>query len=219
VSAELDHLFVLCSVGAPEAEALVELGFLEGSPNTHPGQGTSCRRFFFHNLYLELVWVHSPKEAQGEGVRQTGLWDRWSRRLDDACPFGIVLHPSSEAEEAKPPFAVWSYRPAYLPAGFSIEIATDAPPTEPAFFWLGFHRGPPRPHDQPRTHRLGRSVTSVRIGTPVHPLRAEAAREVQSQGLIAFEPGGAHLLELTLDGGPRGQSADLRPMLPVRFCW
>ncbi len=217
--AELDHLFVMCSVGGPEAEGLVELGFLEGSSNTHPGQGTSCRRFFFRNLYLELLWVHSPKEAQSSGVLETGLWDRWSRRHEGACPFGIVLRPSSDAQDANAPFATWSYRPAYLPAGFSIEVAADTPPTEPAFYWLGFHRGPPRPHDEPQTHRPGQVVTSVRIGTPVHPLRAEAARAVQSHGLIAFEPGGAHRLELTLDAGSRGQSADLRPMLPIRFCW
>jgi hypothetical protein len=38
----------------------------EGEPNTHPGQGTACRRFFFRNAFLELVWVRDPAEAQGE---------------------------------------------------------------------------------------------------------------------------------------------------------
>jgi hypothetical protein len=36
---ELDHIFVLCSVDAPEARVLTQLGFTEGSDNTHPGQG------------------------------------------------------------------------------------------------------------------------------------------------------------------------------------
>jgi len=43
----LDHVFILCSPGAPESGALNRLGLTEGSPNTHPGQGTACRRFFF----------------------------------------------------------------------------------------------------------------------------------------------------------------------------
>lgn len=49
----IDHLFVCCAPGAPEADTLVGLGFHEGSGNTHPGQGTANRRFFFRNAYLE----------------------------------------------------------------------------------------------------------------------------------------------------------------------
>ncbi len=44
---ELDHLFLCCSEGAPEAATLVRRGPTEGSSNTHPGQGTANRRFFF----------------------------------------------------------------------------------------------------------------------------------------------------------------------------
>jgi hypothetical protein len=51
---ELDHVFVMCAAGAPEAEALVRLGLTEGSSNVHPGQGTRCRRFFLRDQYLEL---------------------------------------------------------------------------------------------------------------------------------------------------------------------
>ena len=57
MKAELDHVFVCCSAGGPEADALRRAGLSEGSPNTHPGQGTECRRFFFSNAYLELLWV------------------------------------------------------------------------------------------------------------------------------------------------------------------
>jgi hypothetical protein len=28
----------------------------EDSSNTHPGQGTANRQFFFNNAYLELLW-------------------------------------------------------------------------------------------------------------------------------------------------------------------
>jgi hypothetical protein len=50
----VDHFFVCCAAGAPEAEALTQRGLREGSSNTHPGQGTANRRFFFENLYLEV---------------------------------------------------------------------------------------------------------------------------------------------------------------------
>lgn len=42
---ELDYVFVCTTPGAPEADKLVRLGFHEGPPNQHPGQGTANRRF------------------------------------------------------------------------------------------------------------------------------------------------------------------------------
>ena len=53
---EIDHLFVTVSQGAPEVAPLRRLGFHEGGQNVHPGQGTACRRIFFENVYLELIW-------------------------------------------------------------------------------------------------------------------------------------------------------------------
>lgn len=63
-SVELDHAFVTCAFGAPEANAMVKFGLLEGSSNAHPGQGTANRRFFFDNFMLELLWVTNPAEAR-----------------------------------------------------------------------------------------------------------------------------------------------------------
>jgi hypothetical protein len=87
----IDHVFVMCSAGAPEAGALVRAGLVEGSANTHPGQGTANRRFFFDNMYLELLFVSDAEEAQREPVSRTRLWDRWSRRAAGACPFDYVM--------------------------------------------------------------------------------------------------------------------------------
>ena len=66
MSTEIDHVFICCSVGGHETEVLTRLGLKEGSPNTHTGQGTACRRFFFSNAYLELLWVSDPIQAQAE---------------------------------------------------------------------------------------------------------------------------------------------------------
>src|SRR5262245_28310620 len=76
---EVDHVFICTSPFAPEADRLVQFGLTEGMPNQHPGQGTACRRFFFRNAYLELVWVENAAEARSSLVRRTGLWERWSR--------------------------------------------------------------------------------------------------------------------------------------------
>ena len=110
---ELDHLFVCTSVGAPEAERLVQFGLHEGPPNQHPGQGTACRRFSFANAMIELFWVSDAREAQSESTRRTLLWERWSGRQSDASPFGICVRPV-RAQDAGSPFLAWEYRPAYF---------------------------------------------------------------------------------------------------------
>src|SRR5215207_3796823 len=127
---ELDHVFICCSPGAPEADALVRLGLSEGSRNTHPGQGTANRRILFGNAFLELLWVSEPLEARSEQTRRTRLWERWSQRALGACPFGIVFRPTGTNVEPAP-FATWAYRPNYLPPAVAIEFAEGVPLEEP----------------------------------------------------------------------------------------
>src|SRR5690349_6519033 len=122
---ELDHLFVCVSEGGgPEADGLGRLGLAEGEPNTHPRQGTACRRFVFANAFLELVWVSNPAEAQAEQTRRLGLWERWAGRSAGTCPFGVCLRPSGEGVDT-PPFLAWRYRPSYLPEPLCFHVGMD----------------------------------------------------------------------------------------------
>jgi hypothetical protein len=52
---QLDHFFILTEKFAPEAKLLTDLGLVEGTSNSHPGQGAANRRFFFANTALELL--------------------------------------------------------------------------------------------------------------------------------------------------------------------
>src|SRR5262245_35966152 len=119
---QLHHAFVCASVGAPEARHLLEAGLVEGSRNTHPGQGTANRRFFFERGFLELIWVHDEREARSELAGPTRLWDRWVGRGGAANPFGLCFS-SSDGVAAGLPFATWAYRPDYLPDGRSFLLA------------------------------------------------------------------------------------------------
>src|SRR5215475_787134 len=103
---EVDHLFVFTDVGAPEAEGLVAFGLTEGEPNVHPGQGTANRRFFFRNVFLELLWVSDPAEVQSELVQPMQFWQRWSQRRSGASPFGVLLRPKRPDVEGLP-FPCW----------------------------------------------------------------------------------------------------------------
>ncbi|MGE5154985.1 MAG: hypothetical protein ACM3ST_13340 [Bdellovibrio bacteriovorus] len=60
------------SPGTPAAERLAAFGLTEGAPNRHPGQGTACRRFFFRNAMLELLWMDEPAAVRSEGTARRG---------------------------------------------------------------------------------------------------------------------------------------------------
>jgi hypothetical protein len=219
---ELDHLFVWASLGGPEADHLVGFGLTEGAPNTHPGQGTACRRFFFRNAFLELVWVRDPTEAQGEATRLTGLWPRSSGRAAGASPFGLGLRPVRPGGE-EVPFPGWEYRPPYLPAPLAIHVGQGVPPSEPWWFYLGFGRRPddpgwPRP--QPLEHPAGfREVTGVRLAGPRLGSPSEVARAVTEAWAVTLAEAPEHWAEVTFDGGGQGRTADFRPSLPLVFSW
>ncbi len=72
----LDHVFVLARPGAPEADRLVALGLTEGSPATHPGQGTANRRFFLEDGMLELLFGTGEAGVGGALVAPTRLAER-----------------------------------------------------------------------------------------------------------------------------------------------
>jgi hypothetical protein len=215
VAFEVDHAFVTCAAGAPEADALLELGLVEGSPNTHPGQGTANRRFFFENFMLEFVWVADYDEVTSDLTRPTRLWERCSRRDAGVNPFGIILRPTQGAR-TPPPFRSWSYHPAYLTPELSIQIAEGTTLEEPELFYLSFMRnaggrGEPTKHGLPLGH-----VRGLRLGVPQPAALTPAARAVEQLGLVVYFESNAPILEVLFDGGA-GKRIDLRPRLPLVF--
>jgi hypothetical protein len=214
VALEVDHAFVTCAFGAPEADALVELGLREGSPNIHPGQGTANRRFFFENFMLEFVWVASLAEVTSERTRPTRLWERCSPREAGINPFGIILRPTQSAEP--PPFRSWSYHPGYLPPELAIEIAHGTTLEEPELFYLPFmRRGASRSEPTDHSSPL-RRVCGLRCGVPRPAALTPASHAVEQLGLIAYFESNPPVLEV-LFGVGTGHQIDLRPGLPLVF--
>jgi hypothetical protein len=223
MSLELDHLFICTDVGAPEASRLADFGLTEGEPNTHPGQGTACRRFFFHNAYLELLWVCDADEARSERIRATRLWDRWAQRNDGVCPFGFAFRPI--ALHAGPlPFRTWEYRPPYLPETASIPIATNSDVLiEPMLFYMAFAR---RPDSYPAAkrpmieHAAGlHRITSLELTIPSAETCSPELRQVSSVGLVRLRNGPEQLLTIGFDGELQRREADFRPAVPMVFRW
>jgi hypothetical protein len=207
---EVDHVFICTARGAPAASRLRDFGLTEGPPNRHPGQGTACRRFFFQNAMLELVWVEDPAEAQSEQTRRTQLWERWSNAGQDACPFGIILRPAP-ADSRACPFACWEYRPASVP-NLSLQIANGTDLNEPMWCFMDVIR--PRLKIE---HPAGlRTLTRVSLNCHALP-ESWVTRRMAKEGAIELHEGPAHLLDLEFDCGGQRKTFDFRPDLPLRF--
>ena len=220
---EPDHLFVCTSVDAPEAACLSKLGLIEGAPNKHPGQGTACRRFFFHNFYLELLWVNDAAKATSEATTRTRLWERWSGRRSGACPFAFCFRPVTGSEHREPPFATWQYRPAYLPDPLCIHVARNSDVlSEPMLCFLSFARRSDSYSGAKRQlldHASGlREVTRVELITPSMDASPELEAIVKAN-LIKLRAGTQYYVEFGFDGETQGNTADCRPSLPLVLRW
>lgn len=213
---EVDHAFIACAAGAPEGDALLRAGFVEGSANTHPGQGTANRRFYFENFMLELIWVADPAEAQSAQTRRTRLWERWSQRLSGASPFGIVFRASGDQDTAAP-FPTWAYHPSYLPPELAIQIATGTTLREPELFYLPFLKDTGAGSREPSHHALPiRRVAGLDVGVERLQELSAASCVVEQQGLVRYFRSPQPLLEIRF-ASASGLKVDLRPELPLAF--
>jgi hypothetical protein len=214
---EVDHAFIGCTAsGAPQGDALLRLGFAEGSGNTHAGQGTANRRFFFDNFMLELLWVADPAEVQSERTRRTRLWERCEGKDSQVSPFGIIFRATG-TPPAPPPFATWSYTPVYLPPGLAMQVAAGTTLYEPELFYLPFLRRGSAQRSEPTAHALPiRRIRGLSVGLRGQDALSAASRCAEKHGLVSYFDAPQPLLEILFEG-PAGMRIDLRPELPLVF--
>lgn len=222
MSYEFDHLFVFCPLDAPGAEYLLGCGFKEGLPNAHPGQGTRCRRFFFQNSYLELLWVQNENEVLSKPVKPMALWERSRHGQTGYSPFGLGLRPKPGGL-ITPPFPTWAYRPSYLPAGYEISVAGSASSiSDPLIFVLPFGGRPDEyssDRSQPLNHACGaRKMTGIEI-TLASRRKSETIETMEKMGLVYFKLGTEPLAEIIFDDGESGSLLDCRPHMPIVLKW
>jgi hypothetical protein len=213
VALYLDHAFITCDPGAPEAEVLLRHGLIEGSSNVHGGQGTANRRFFFENFMLELVWVSDPSIAASEAIRPAQLWDRWSQRQGGASRFGIIF-VGQAPEGSQSPLVTQSYIPPYLPPGMRFEIAQGFRLDEPSVIWIPTtNSGRSRPQHEPPSIP-GARICGLTVGVSDPKTLSPAATRVQQAGLLDFIQAPAPLLVVRFSA-PKDLLLDCRPVLPL----
>lgn len=218
---ELDHIFIMAQPSAPEANALIDFGLTEGSPNSHPQQGSANRRFFFDNAMLELLYIRD--EAEAMSMMGLGLWQRSLYRETGISPFGLCLRATSPDARPRLPFDMFSHQPAYLPAGRTIQIAMELEAIEPMIFYFeGLRRPDEYPADrrEPLEHPLGvREISGVRFVVPDAEYFSPAAQLVEKLGVASFVAGVENLVEITFDRRKNSSEHDFRPLLPLKFYW
>ncbi len=215
---ELDHIFICVSKGAPEARELIDFGLIEASSNVHPGQGTANRRFFFHNVFLELLYLEDATEAKSDVTANTGLYERCSF-LNDASAFGFCFKPNHETQQ-KPNFKSWQYKPVFFPAPNCVEVAI-APYCEPMWFFISF-LGPANPakqkepihHDVPLQY-----LTNTRVFQPLSEAPSDAWEKANQLASFSVLNHPETLLELEFDHHREARAHDFRPALPLRIKW
>ena len=188
---EIDHILIFTQYGAPEAEVLKNFGFIEGKGNTHIGQGTKNRRFFFGNMFLELIWLENEKEAQSPVTQPTLLYERFTQK---SCPFGICFRPSNTHTLN---FETWDYKPAYLPEHLTLQLAKNNSLQEPMWFYAEFLSASTR--QAPIIERV-----EITLPTP---------NQIQPASNLIVKQGDEYLLTIKIKDN--SSIYDCRPALPL----
>ena len=210
---DFHHLFIFTPPGAAIVDRLIADGFVEGSANRHPGQGTANRRLFFENGMLEFLWVADPAEATSSVTAPTRLWER-SRGDGGHSPYGLALSGHVEGPAA---FPGWAYQPAYLPPGAQLWMG-EGHPWEPLIFLMPNALSGPSPRPEPRTHANGvRRIAGIAFGL-AGPIEAAspAMRVAEGLPLVSVHASDAPSLEIRLEGS-EVRDLDFTPDCPLRI--
>ena len=225
---ELDHIFIFTQEPEHIASALQQLGLTEGTPNVHPGQGTACRRFFFHNAYLELVWVANENEVKSPGIAKTKLWERSQYQLTKYCPFGLCFRAKENVKDSV--FLLfedgWRYYSPFLPKGQFANIASNYHfPAEPMLFEMPFFGIAPKDYasekQQPLSHEKGfKEITKVTLTLPTTTNNLSMAmQKVLHDGMVNVLEGEDYAACLEFDGGKMGETQDFYQLIPLTLRW
>lgn len=220
---ELDHLFICVEPEAPEAEHLTAFGLKEGRRRTHTGQGTANVCFFFHNAYLELLWMHNSEEIQSSIVQPIGLWERCQWKQNQVCPFGFAFRFTSP-DTLDCPIPTWNYPAPFLPAGKTIAVATNSSNVSEPLIFIAPVAPKPSAYPPDRRPPLNHhpeliEITKLRVTLPEVQALSPESMTLNELNLVEFLKGDRYYLNIEFDGGRTNQSHSFDPALPLSIEW
>lgn len=198
----IDHIFIFTDDNGKVADQLVEFGLSEGSSRVHMGQGTTNRKFYFDNFFLEILWVHNADEIKSALVEPTGLWQRANFKENNFSPFGLCL---VNTDETNPLFEnAYKYQPEYFPQGLSIDILkNETQPHLPWTFRLPF-KGQKKNESEPTEHQNGIQFLTKTTFHYEPNTENQFLNFFENEQTIEFVKADKNWLNLTFDGGKKG---------------
>lgn len=214
MSLQLDHLFIITEPKADIAEEFLNIGLVEGSSNTHPGQGTANRRFFLNDFTIELLYISDKHEAANGAGHKLGLLNRWTNK--QASPFGIITRVIDP--ESTPDFPNWQYYPDYFNGKMCFHVGNNSDNLqEPLCICMPPALPKPDKHTVD-TSNENWSLTQLQIDTPASE-PSPTLHRFESIARVKMHYNAPHQLLLTLNNGDRGKTKDLSPIVPVSLSW
>jgi hypothetical protein len=224
---ELDHIFIFSEAPEQAAQLLQQFGLTEGTSNVHPGQGTACRRFFFNNAYLELVWVTSEQEIKKPVIAKTKLWERSQYKLTNYCPFGLCFRKQNQINNSAALFEDgWQYKPPYLPEDLYVNVASNTDfPKEPMLFEMPFYRIAPKDYpaeqQQSLNHKKGfQEITKVILTLPTTIDHLSGPmKKVTSKSIVTLLEGKNYSAALEFDHCIKGETQSFQSIIALTIHW
>ncbi|MBL1419847.1 MAG: VOC family protein [Alphaproteobacteria bacterium] len=220
---KIDHLLICVDAPEKKVKILTDFGLIEGEPNSHFGQGTSNRRFYFDNIYLELLYIDDLKAAQSALTKPTKIYQRFLPKTSKISPFAVCFYADDPKKNNKKfdinKFDNWAYKPKYLPSPLKIDIL-EAPISEPMYFFLDFISNASHKKHKEFKHKIGfKNVTNIKYLTPNHHLDSAIKTYISEHNLLEYIANDTHVFHLEFDKGMQGKTHDFQPDLPLIFSW
>jgi Glyoxalase-like domain len=199
----IDHIFIFTNDNGKISDELVEFGLSEGSNRVHAGQGTTNRKFYFKNFFLEILWVHNETEIKSELTKPTGLWQRADFKSNGFSPFGLCIVNSDETGQLFE--NAFKYQPNYFPQGLTIDILkNEFEPSLPWTFRLPF-KGQKKHENEPTTHKNELSFLTKAIFEYQNCYDNDYLDNFKNDENIEFAKTSRDWLNLVFDNGKQGQ--------------
>lgn len=200
---DIDHIFIFTDSNGQIADELVSFGFIEGSNRVHAGQGTSNRKFYFDNYFLEILWVHNKAEIKSELIKPTGLWQRAGYKRNNFSPYGFCIVNTADTNKLFE--NSFTYQPEYFPKGMAIEVLkNESQPQLPWTFRLPFKERM-KNVTEPTSHSNGiKKLTKAKF--QYHGSVTDKYLEnFKEESMIEFSKSSNYGLTLTFDDNAQGE--------------
>jgi hypothetical protein len=212
----VDHIYFCTDKPKELTDFLKNKGFVEGEPNSHPGQGTANHRFFFNNFMLEILYITDEAELSTERTKVLGIKEQFKSK--NICKFGVIMRPNEEKENSFN-LECEKYEPTYLPDGLHMNIISKTSEDEPKFIYLDF-AGPLKGREECKQYIGDKEIKKVtKIRYMKNGVLSKTLKEICAISNISVLNCEDNFLELEFDNGINGKTDQLEPIIPLRIKW